>query len=351
MMCILSIASSLLLGFGFSGSDKDRTALTLRAISMFCVFWFITFFIWWIEQTHYYLKLSKSKTKALECLSFLPIFNLVSIIRLSREITKLEFNSWLFNLFSKTNFENTANDYFTKKWYLNLATLIVMTPFLVLLWWPDGENIIDFYNKSNELHNNMWFEGFQFFTIQTNLLCFIYLLIFVINPRIKFFDNDSALICLLSYLFIVAITYDFVLLPTKGSSLNDWEAMKWIKTCWEHVLNPIMFITIGIYNLHYICRTNNKRLDYLTTLKFGMVIPSIYLSYVLVLPFVSYNSVYGSITNVNPDVITSSGKHGDWYKAFFIIGYWFVFIGIITMFWTIKYSFYSRQQSKLQSNI
>ncbi|MDE6473119.1 MAG: DUF1600 domain-containing protein [Ureaplasma sp.] len=345
MMLILSIAFSLLFGFGFS--IESNINLTLKAISIFCLSWFVLFFIWWIIQTHYYLKLADDKNKWIEIFSFLVLFNLISIIRLSKKISRTKFNEWLTIPFQKTNFENGVNLYFNKKWYLNLICLIIMSPLLVLIWFPDGMNIVEFY-KLNSGYDNMWFEGFHYFTIQTNLLCFLYLLVFVINPRIKLFDNDSVLICLLAYIFIVSFTYNFFLLPS-NSSKTEWIALKWVKTCWEHIINPVAFIGIEIYLMCYTSKKSSKHQDYLTTLKFGMVIPSIYLCYALLLPFVANKSVYGFITNCNPNLMNSEGsllKHGEWYMLFCILAYWFVFVGIITMFWRIKYSFYQKYWNK-----
>ena len=213
-----------------------------------------------------------------------------------------------------------------------------MSPTFWLTWFPEYGDFSD-----PNLHN-LWFEGYHYFTIQTNLLCFIYCFVFVVYPKMKLFNKDSILICLMSYLFIVGFTYDFIMFPS--ISKDKWGIIKWIKSCWDHIVNPILFIAIGIYNLYFSCKNRNVYQDYFTILKFGMIIPSIYLLYALVLPFVTNCSVYWFITNCNPNLVNEQPnsllKYGEWYLVFVMIVYWFVFVGIITMFWRIKYSFYTK---------
>ncbi len=347
MMLILSIVSSLLIGFGIT--IKSDINQTLKAISIFCVLWCCLFFIWWIEQTYYYIKLKKSKNKLLEIFSFIPIFNLVSIIRLSKTIKSYEFWNWLKLPYIKNENEFNFKNYKTKQWYLNLVCLILMSPMFVLLWMPE-------YNPEQiSALNNLWFEGFQYFTIQTNLLCYIYSLCFVISPMMKQFNKDSILICLLSYLFVVSITYNFIILPSNSlGDLKQWSAFNWTKTCWDHIINPIVFIVIGIYNLSYSCKKYNQYQDYLTVLKFGMIIPTIYLLYSLILPFVTSSSVYGFVSNCNPSLKNLSGsllEYGQWYLVFVFVLYWFIFVGIITMFWKIKYNFYIRNLQNVKIGV
>ncbi len=309
---------------------------TVRDLFLFALFWYTTFLIWTIIQITWYFKLKPTDdivTEAFIAMSMIPFLNIGTIVVASKKNKYDKFLGWLKNPFTlESEIDVSASRW---KWVMYFIVLIVMTPMVIMLWFPipsteqapppGTENFVPL--------ENMWFDGLQFFTIQTNLMCYIYVIFKLMFPRAKMFKNDSILVCLIAYIVIVCLTYNFALLPFQSEKAKLWPARKWAKTIWEHIINPIVFVSTGFVSMKKNKIVKNSNSDLMSTLKFGMIVPTIYLLYALFSPFLTTTSVYDWVTNCNPTLPNSFSHHpfGAWYIIFFMIAYWFIFVGVITL--------------------
>lgn len=328
--------------FGFNSTNSNlpvqeisENTATYRSISLFLILWYIAIYCFIVST-------KSSKTiQILNILSFIPIFNIINILYI---IFK---NNWcFFLLWFKSNFEpdwklDMVYSRASWKYKMMIALLVIMTPIIVLVLYQKSDYLNTYPNNGDGdiiVYNNLWFCSLQYFTIQTNLLCYLFVLLFVIKPNMKIFKHHTFLISCIVYIFVVGVTYDFALFPIKivNGEIYDWNWYKYLTNIYEHLINPIAFVTCGLI---LICKDNPQilRLKYKQYIIYTMIVPTIYLIYALIMPFVTNVSVYGFVTNCNPDVYnemvidsTNFMSHGQWYNIFFIIGYWFLFIGLLS---------------------
>lgn len=354
---ILVICMCVLLGIGFNPNDIN-TSLELvpeniqimRGISIFLIAWTIFIFSWILKLTIENCKANTIKKEWFRILFFIPIVNIYTFYVLFSFIPFSKFWLWFSNGFKTDKELYYLNSRKQLIYYISIGVLFIMTPVAVMVWiLPE--------NSSSSGLNDTWFEGIHYFTLQTNLLCWVLVLTYVINPAFKIFKSKTWFQICTCNIAIVSITYLAGLLPINiiDGSTNDWSDYTWAKTMWEHAVNPIIFISFSMFYILF--KKEILVLDYLTSLKYSMVIPTVYLFYVTCLPFVCNDSVYGFITNCNPNLPNSAGSiisHGEWYIFFIIVAYWFVFIAILTLLWYIKekmrlkYEQLSRQKQEQQ---
>lgn len=316
--------------------EVPENIATYRSISIFLMLWYLVIYLFLIR-----FQINDKYVKLFNWLSFVPIFNILNIIIISFK------NNWIYFLYwFKQNF---APDFhltliYTRrswKYKMMVGLLIIMTPIVVLVFYQQTDFLNTYPMNGNGdliVFKNLWFCSIQYFTIQTNLLCYLFVLLFVINPNLKIFKYHSFLIACIVYIFVVGVTYDFALFPIKivNGDIKQWDWYKYLTNIYEHLIDPVAFITCGLI---IICKDNPQilRLRYKKYIVYTMIIPSIYLIYATILPFITNVSVYGFVTNCNPNVYNevivdkpSFMAHGDWYNIFFIIGYWFLFICLLS---------------------
>lgn len=324
---------------------------TIRGVSIFAMLWYLVFLIWGILQIYWFFKINENKKlKFWILVLWVPILNWITIYFCSKFLSVISFKKWLNNPFeTDDNIHHTAIGW---KWIMNLVGLIIMTPMVAMTFFPVYSDKPEFDpNKYPNLAgatklDNLWFEGFHFFTIQTNFMCYFYLVFKLALPRAKMFRNDSVLLSVISYIFIVSITYNFVLLPGYGSDIFSWTARDWVKTCWEHMINPVVFIIIGFVSMRHNKRLENTKSDLLSTIKFALIVPTVYLSYAIILPIFTTESVYGWVTNINSTLPNSFSlvPMGAWYIVFLPIAYFGLFAGVISLSWFIRNKIYLKTQ-------
>ena len=309
---------------------------TYRAISIFLMSWYIVVYIFILKTN-----ISNKILTNIKYISFIPIINLFAIALI---IIK---NNWLvFIVWFKQNFEP---DFELNKFYLRnswkykmmVSLLIIMSPIIVLVFYQSTDFLNTYpINGDGEfiVYKNLWFCSIQYFTIQTNLLCYLFVLLFVIKPDFKIFKHHTFLLACIVYIFVVGITYDFALFPMKivNGELVDWNWYKYLTNIYEHLINPVAFVVCGLI---LICKDNPKinRINYKKYLFYTMIVPTIYLIYATILPFVTNVSVYGFVTNCNPNVyndivegVSNYLSCGNPLNILFIISYWFIFVGLLT---------------------
>ncbi len=312
-----------------------------RGVSIFFACWYIVIYLFSIKNIN---SINNFRTlKIFLILSFIPIFNVITIGFLASKMQFTTFKLWFKNLFKGDDELLLVYNYKNWIYKLNLCLAIIMSPIVIIAFCQIGDTISVYpINGIGEKikYSNLWFVSLHYFTIQTNLLCFLYLVLFLIKPNLKLFKYNTFLMSCIVYIFVVGITYDFALLPMKilKNDLNDWNWYKYFCNIYEHFINPILFVSFGLI---IICKQNKiskLNTSLLNHLVYSMIIPTIYLIYALVLPFVSNVSVYGFVTNCNPNVYneiivnnqTDFMSKGNPLCSLFIFSYWLLFLGLLT---------------------
>lgn len=352
---ILISAFFVLIGLGYqppyanvNAPDVPGWIQAVRGVSIFCLLWWLVCSLWLMKLGFEMYNQTQKRRWQIFSWSLIPYLNLIGISYIFQNMRWSDYSIWFLNLF-ETDAELKIW-YSRKSWryILFIFIAIIISPEIVFAWLPHYDP--EFYPVYGRNLDNVWFYGMQYFTIQTNLLCVLFAWTFVLFPHWKIFKSHTWLIWCITYLMIVGITYDAFLLPNDfRSKVSNWSQYKWTKTMWEHVVNPIIFCGGGIILLSQ--TKSIKSRDWLTTLKFGMIIPSIYLFYVFIAPFMSFQTVYSWLTNANPNVPNMPGgltPHGEWYMIFLMAGYWFVFIGVMTGIWYIDITSYYKYLKKYE---
>lgn len=315
-----------------------ETIASYRTSSIFFMCWYVVIYIF-ITRTS--LKILNPFLKNISIFSIIPIFSIISLIYIGFK------NNWfLFKIWFKTLFEpdyELSKIYARNTWRYKMMSVlfVIMLPIVVIVFYQNSDFVVTYPENGigdQIIYNNLWFCSLQYFTIQTNLLCVLYVLLFIIKPDLKIFKYHTFLISCIVFIFIVGFTYDFALFPIKiaNGEIKTWNWYKYFANVYEHLINPVAFTTCGLL-LILKDNPNIKHLKYKTNLFYSLIIPTIYLVYATISPFVSNSSVYGFVTNCNPNVYNeivlgqqNIMSHGQWYFIFIIIGYWFIFFGLLS---------------------
>lgn len=234
--------------------------------------------------------------------------------------------------FALSENRNEQNNYFTLKYKLTAILIIPFSTILIFMLYPE----IGF-------KGSYWFNSWQYYTVQTNFLLFVYLLVFLINPRLKIFNCNEVLILLASYIMFVCIVYGCILLPIKLNNGDTFSDYGWSQTIFNHFINPLSFLAFTIFSSFKF--KNKQYLKTATMFWFGVISPLIYLFYLILAPFVVGISVYDTIVNLNSNLYlklpNGTQENGD-------PGNLIVFIGLILLFALLMLSLRKAYYPKLR---
>lgn len=294
-------------------------AATLRGVSIFILVWYV------ITQIFIGVLIAKRHPsidkwdKTLLYLNWTIIIGFYNIGKYIKETQFSYFKSWFLDLFAtETELKETFH---RRSWqYIMMVCLTIFMSQLIFLCFifPFISNqaleIASFNLSSPSIkyvnsYNNLWFNSLQYFTNQTNLLCFAVVLLFTIKPSLKIFKNNSLLMYCAVYILVVGLIYNAALLPPKISngSVANWSAMTWYENTIEHILNPILFLTAVLLIVTH--KRAYRPTNLVRHLFYGIVTIFPYLTFAMFSTLISANSVYDSITNLNPYVLTDFTKY------------------------------------------
>ena len=319
---------------GLSYQNISETIVSIRAAGIFLITWFILLII---------IQLWITPWKNINKLNIILVFLSISYLSLIFSFiwffcsSNLKQNKLILMNWFKTDY-NLKETYSRKSWQYILAIImfIFMLQTLFCTFYTDKHTPETFYylfnNSLEEItYKGLWFRSLHFFTVQTNLLCLLFITLFVINPGLKIFKYNSFLIYCTTYILIVGLVYDLILLPTNviSNKTADWDWFNWYSTIVLHFINPIFFVTFGLLLI-----THKRKFNGLNLIDFtfwGMLIPLAYLVYSSACSFISPVSVYGYFTNLNPLVLTSNDLNsgGAPWRIIIILGFGLIFAGLI----------------------
>lgn len=300
----------------------------IRSISLFVMSWyvFISLVIWNTYDTY---KIN-NKNKLISLFSF----TFIALIYLSwKYFVFLKWDNIQKNI--KDIFQDDDSKKIQRKSFIYIFSIIIFCIFIVvvplLAFYTSKNNEISIWipNVSEPLKwNDLWFNSLQFFTIQSNFLCLVVLILFVINPNMKIFKNRILLIIATINITIVCFVYNFILLPDQiiTKEIKNWDLQKYLSLAFNHIFNPIVFVVFfSILNTKH---KNKIELKFKNFLIATIFLPTIYITYVISQPFVSNTSVYGFATNLNPNVLTNLNTPGNPINIAYIILIYLLFYGL-----------------------
>ncbi|MGL4617306.1 MAG: DUF1600 domain-containing protein [Mycoplasmoidaceae bacterium] len=205
---------------------------------------------------------------------------------------------------------------------------------------------------SNNVRSNFFFGSLSFFTIQINFLTFLFMLSFILFGNRVLFESNKYLIHVASYIFIVMIVFWILIFPKSIDEImiSYPKVFDIIKTTWHHGVNPFVFTIFTIWTLKITKRTpfnlNKLLIDH-------SLYPLVYGTYIYGLPFFTQTSIYGRITNINPNSISyydvrynlsvESGEYipssGMWENFFIIIPIAISILFVLFIFWYLTILF------------
>lgn len=312
---------------------------TFRAVGIFFGAWYVMLSAWLIKLGINMVQKQQFKFGYLYCFSFIFGLNtglwIYELIHLNWTSFWLYVKSWFAN-------DRTYNEFSFKRsigYWLAVVSLIITSP---IIWFSLFRSQDLNQIKTQVGYNtNLWFDSLQYFTIETNLLCYLVLVIYVFNPQWKIFKYNDVLIALGAYIIVVSLTFNFGILPFNFEKSYKPYPYKIARTVFEHIINPIMYVLTFVFIFKTQGRFYN---DYLTTLKYSLIVPAIYGVYVLITPLMCGTSVYSSMTNTNPDLVIGHAGHGGSYWMFLIYpAFVLIFTAIITLLWWTNRHFWVKQ--------
>ena len=231
--------------------------------------------------------------------------------------------------------------------------------------------ILQWINKIKINHGDfreIWYSSLTYYTQQCNILFSVIYIIYFFKQKLNFFKKGNLLCCIAAYAAINLIVFNsWIILNTFYDTIkfNDVQQNilifeKSINIC-QYVflfeINPIFMISLFIINAKF----NNckKQIAKNKVIKFficWLIYPFFYLIYVLIIPFLTCGadrrnfSVYGNFTNCCPNCFyqknkndPSSSEIGQYSNIINILILFFICIGVIYLFLSIKTKFYSNK--------
>ena len=158
-----------------------------------------------------------------------------------------------------------------KQWDRILALCCCLLTFPVV--------IFTFYN----IHNGIWFNSFQYLTIQGNLIFWTFLLLYAFLHNRRIFNKDYFLICADSYILFVFLGFNCLLLRSDVLHAEFMSAADWTGTVWYHMFSPIVdFVFTG-----FILGRTAHGIPKFQVTGWGMIYIAYQMVYFTVLPFIS----------------------------------------------------------------
>ncbi len=224
-------------------------------------------------------------------------------------------------------------------WNTTLFLFLLLVIIIDFIWmW-----VLKEYSE-NDPNKNVLFNTFSYFTQLSNLVIIFFAIIFSFSHQTIIFRNNTIMILLAAYITVVGVCFWAYLLPF-GNLKYDYPTWPdFIKTTWLHGVVPITFVVFTINSLYI---SKEKPNTFFNTSTIGLVFPLAYGIYAYLLSFVTRYSVYGIITNLNPNMIPFSHTDpGNPFFFFFFFGVAAIFYLFFFIFWKISHIFYMKETKR-----
>ncbi len=314
-LIVLSVQSFMTYGWGIQHEgdlpfyDNSIRSWCLFLVIFYSALVFMTFYNYWLHKD-----LIKDKWVVFAPSLFPPLFiwSLIYVIKKNylinfwyflwtnrvepKQISHTELWHWLTGKTKSTKLiRNTILFYFT---------LTIFTIGMVFIGIKGPSDEID-----GNIHDYFIFNTMSFFTQQNNIMCWAFLFVFAFSHKKIIFKDNTLQTYLCAYISVVGIVALTMIGPYIAFQSDGSEFLKpynMTKFLWLHLIDQIFFIwfTINTFAQNY--NPNHKPLKkYLLE---GSIYPVFYGCYLYAVPFFSYYSVYGFLTNLNPFMLDENGN-------------------------------------------
>ncbi|MGL5204748.1 MAG: DUF1600 domain-containing protein [Metamycoplasmataceae bacterium] len=210
--------------------------------------------------------------------------------------------------------------------------LIVLVDF-ALIW------VTTDYAKDDP-NSNIMFNKFSYFTLWTNFAIIFFVFLFLFAHQTIIFRRNTLLILMATYITIVGVVFWSFLIPFGNIEESYGILTELVKTIWLHFITPVVFVAFAICSLFV---SKEEPSSYFKTAALSGPYPMIYGMYAYSLSFVTRHSVYGSITNLNPNMVDwRTGIVGNPLNIFYFFMICATFYLFCFIFWKISYIAYKK---------
>ncbi|MGL5592181.1 MAG: hypothetical protein ACRDCJ_02355 [Metamycoplasmataceae bacterium] len=210
-----------------------------------------------------------------------------------------------------------------------------------------GFTVQDYYAT---LRSQVIFGPLSTFTSLGNYTCFLFMLGFSLFSRKIAFRNNTIMILVASYIFVVLAIYWGYLFPQSLQNNEYVILFQWVRTSWTHAVVP--FLVIG-FTITSILISKSKPTNFKSLTLKGIPFPLFYGIYIYSIPFYTRWSVYGGLTNMNPNMDTSVGiegvtKTGNPLMIIAFLGLAALFVFVFFCFWSLAYLVNKKEMNKMK---
>lgn len=175
------------------------------------------------------------------------------------------------------------------------------------------------YAKDFNTASKIWFGILDRFTNQSNILLLVFVIFYLFFPKHSFMKNNGFLISCMVFIFFTFFGYNVILVGLSGYGYDlDDGIIPLLGNICMHLLFPIYFIVFGLIHMYF--KPMQEPRKFWKLLLLGMIYPTIYVIYIIIIPFVysgykvfsemdkqwypSTYTVYGDATNVKDKPIS-----------------------------------------------
>lgn len=305
---------------------------TIRSIGIFVLAWIIVLYLFIIYK---FPLLVYKWLQVLIYFVFFPPINLWLLVWFAKNSQNKV--TYFKSLFASDPLlvRNEYRRHWTYK--LVIVSFLLTSPYIGLTW--INASLSPTTVASSAFHtfydDNLWFNSFMFFTVQSNYMCWFLLLFYIINPIWKIFRGQTVFCWFLTYITVVSLVYNFCLMPFAAATLahnsNVAFSSLWILCgIYAHCFNPIVYITTVLLLIKK-CSVKLTN-DWGFTVKFGLIYPAIYLFFLVLSNFLTGVSVYGIFTNLDPYLIIwgENGQNNTSGNPVFVLFYLLIAILLVS---------------------
>lgn len=359
----LIIVSSINTSFSTPIKEVSIQHQEIRAVSIFFAYLCLSTSIAFIINVFFNKKKTR-KEKILTTISVLPIINIGGIAYyFYLSFKEGQIVNYILHVFSSTNTEKQIcykhafatiknkkirkNDHlFWNTFISTLVFCISIVSFIFIFLSLDKPQDLD------DPRNLWWFRKFSYFTEWSNFSCFLVCTLFLLNNRWKIFNNGKFVNYIAIYILFVFLIFWLILLPGSAIingnfSFENKNISSIISTGWFHLIMPLSYVVfVGHYNYFL---NNKKNINIKNYYKTILYFPLTYALYSYTLPFISNITIYGLMTNANPNNIPFGDKYpGEYWHLVFIPILLIVFCGLTWTFLKVIKKMNSKNNIQLQ---
>lgn len=336
----------------------------IRGISLFFGSVFLMVFIWILVHSFLNKKIT-TKNRIFILLSLIPFLDLLSVFAnlyyALKTKTFILYFKFIFQSQEKNNeidvkyfFKNFLNKKAQNRLFINTAVFLIVLCITTISFAFIMLPPTTFDKEINDPFRSWFFGKFSYFTEWTNFLCFFFCVLFLINHKWKIFKNDLFLHGVSIYIIFVFLIFWFILMPGTlfirhaKFDFHKADIINWVFSIWFHLVTPIAFVSFALINTYFWRKSDELKIN--SYFKLILIYPFTFAIYAYSLPFVANVTIYGLLTNPNPNNKPFGDTHpGEYWHLTFILILLLIFLFLVFVFYKLVKKIL--KHSKIDENI